>query len=521
MPTAYRNIVPIIDRRTGTSLSAEPIDGHRVHGTTTYMIKNGADKRDVDAVVVGSGPNGLAAAIALQRAGLSVVVFEAKPTIGGGMRTAGLTLPDFRHDIGSAIHPLGAGSPFLNTLPLHEHGLDYIYPPVAAAHPFDDGTAALLYESISATAQTLGPDAEAYARLMPGFVADWPIIADTFLGPLRPTLNLLRLAKFGAYGLLPAQAFANWQFSGEQARGLFAGMAAHSLLPLDWPGTSAIGLVLTILGHAKGWPLPRGGSQQIANALGSYFTSIGGRIQTNTEITSLAQLPSARAVLFDVTPRQLLKIAGHRFSALYRWQLERYRYGAGVFKVDYALDGPIPFTAPGCEQAGTVHLGNTMEEIAVGEKAINRGQHPDRPFVLLAQQSLFDDTRAPAGKHTAWAYCHVPNGSAKDMTAAIEGQIERFAPGFRDRILAKHVMNTADLETFSANYVGGDINGGRQDLSQIFTRPALRWSPYKTSAKGLYICSSSTPPGGGVHGMCGYHAAQQALRDVFSDRVNR
>ena len=290
------------------------------------MIQNGGDKRDIDAVVVGSGPNGLAAAIALQQAGLSVVVFEAKPTIGGGMRTAELTLPGFRHDVGSAIHPLGAGSPFFNTLPLRDHGLEYIYPPVAAAHPFDrsrsgvpagaDGTAALLHESITATAQTLGPDADAYARLMPGFVADWPIIADTFLGPLRPTLNLLRLAKFGAYGLLPAQAFANWQFSGEQARGLFAGMAAHSILPLDWPGTSAIGLVLTILGHAKGWPLPRGGSQQIANALGSYFTSIGGRIETNTEITSLSQLPSARAVLFDVAPRQLLNIAGHRFSDL-------------------------------------------------------------------------------------------------------------------------------------------------------------------------------------------------------------
>ena len=480
------------------------------------MIRNGADKSDVDAVVVGSGPNGLAAAIALQQAGLSVVVFEAKPTIGGGMRTAELTLPGFRHDIGSAIHPLGAGSPFLNTLPLHHHGLTYIYPPVAAAHPFDDGTAALLYESIEATAQTLGLDAVAYKRLMPDFVADWPIIADTFLGPLRPTLNLLKLAKFGAYGLLSAEMLANWQFSGKQARGLFAGMAAHSLLALNQPGTSAIGLVLTILGHAKGWPLPRGGSQQIANALGSYFTSIGGRIETNREITSLGQLPSARAVLFDVAPRQLLKIAGHRFSALYRWQLERFRYGAGVFKVDYALDGPIPFAAPGCGRAGTVHLGNTMEEIAIGEKAINRGQHPDQPFVLLAQQSLFDDSRAPAGKHTAWAYCHVPNGSTKDMTAIIDRQIERFAPGFCDRILGRHVMNTADLESFSANYIGGDINGGRQDLSQIFTRPALRWSPYKTSAKGLYICSSSTPPGGGVHGMCGYHAARQALRDVFS-----
>ncbi|MBC8151305.1 MAG: NAD(P)/FAD-dependent oxidoreductase [Bacteroidetes bacterium] len=480
------------------------------------MIRNGVDKRDIDAVVVGAGPNGLAAAIALQQAGRSVVVFEAKSTVGGGMRTAELTLPGFRHDICSAIHPLGAGSPFLNTLPLHRYGLEYIYPPVAAAHPFADGTVALLQASIAATAQTLGPDAGAYERLMPGLVANWPTIAAAFLGPLRPDLNLLKVAKFGAYALLPAQTLANWQFSGKRARGLLAGMAAHSLLPLDQLATSAVGLVLTILGHAKGWPLPKGGSQRIANALAAYFTSIGGRIETNVEVTSLSQLPSARAVLFDVTPRQLLKIAGHAFSPLYRWQLERFRYGAGVFKVDYALDGPVPFTAPECGRAGTVHLGNTLAEIAAGEKAVHRGQHPDRPFVLLAQQSLFDDTRAPAGKHTAWAYCHVPNGSRQDMTATIEGQIERFAPGFRDRILGRHVMNTGDLEAYNANYCGGDINGGRQDLGQIFTRPALRWSPYKTSAKGLYICSSSTPPGGGVHGMGGYHAAQRALRDIFS-----
>lgn len=480
------------------------------------MTNRTADwQTDVDVVVVGSGPNGLAAAITLQQEGVSVLVLEAKSTVGGGMRTAELTLPGFRHDVCSAIHPLGAHSPFLRTLPLHQFGLEYIYPEVAAAHPFDDGTAALLFRSIAETAHTLGPDARAYEQLIQPILQQWSQIENVVLGPLRPQIGLLKLTRFGLQALLSAERLAQWQFQSDAARGLLAGMAAHSMLPLSAPSSAAIGLILNALGHLKGWPMPKGGSQQIADALAAYFLSIGGRIETGVEVVSMQQLPVARAVLFDLTPRQLLRIAGYRLSPLYRWQLERYRYGCGVFKIDYALDGPIPFRAPGCEQAGTVHLGGTLPEISAAEKSVWQNRHPDRPFVLLAQQSRFDASRAPAGKHTAWAYCHVPAGSTQDMTQAIESQIERFAPGFRERVLARHVMNTRDMQAYNSNYIGGDINGGRQDITQLFTRPALRWSPYRTSAKGLYLCSSSTPPGGGVHGMCGYHAAQAVLRDVF------
>lgn len=471
---------------------------------------------DYDAVVVGSGPNGLAAAITLQQAGLSVLLLEAKNTLGGGMHTAELTLPGFRHDVCSAIHPMGVNSPFFRTLPLAEYGLAYIDPPVAAAHPFDDGTSALLRHSIRETAQGLGVDAEAYMQIMAPIRAQWADIESTVLGPLTLNPRLLRIALFGVQAMMPAQWLAKLRFRGEAARGLFAGMAAHSLLPLDQLTTSAIGLVLMTQAHLKGWPMPKGGSQSIADALAGYFRSLGGKIETGVRVTSMKQLPVARVVLFDLTPTQLLSIAGHRLSGLYRWQLNRFRHGAGVFKVDYALDGPIPFKNEGCEQAGTVHLGGTMAEIAAAEQTVSRGEHPNKPFVLLAQQSRFDPTRAPAGKHTAWAYCHVPNGSTVDMTAAIENQIERFAPGFRDRILARHTMNTTDLERYNANYRGGDINGGRADLTQLFTRPVLSLTPYRTSARGLYLCSSSTPPGGGVHGMCGYHAARQALKDEFS-----
>jgi phytoene dehydrogenase-like protein len=475
--------------------------------------------RDPDVVVVGSGPNGLAAAIALQRAGISVLVLEARPTPGGGMRTAELTRPGFRHDVCSAVHPLGAHSPFLRTLPLGDYGLTYLDPPLAAAHPFADGTAAWLEPSIAATARSLGTDAAAYERLIRPLVADWPRLEHTVLGPLRITRELPALTRFGLRALLPATWLARDVFRGRNARGLWAGMAAHSILPLGAPATSAIGLVLSILGHVRGWPLPRGGSQALADALVGYFRALGGRLETGVELTGLGQLPPARAVLFDLTPSQLLRIAGHRLSPLYRWQLSRYRYGAGVFKVDYALDGPIPFRAEACRRAGTVHLGGTLDEIAAAERAVARGVHPEKPFVLLAQPSVFDPTRAPVGKHTAWAYCHVPNGSTRDLTTAIQAQIERFAPGFRERILDYHVMNTADLERYNPNYRGGDINGGSAHLGQLFTRPALRASPYRTSARALYLCSASTPPGGGVHGMAGYHAAQCVLRDWFPDRL--
>ncbi|GAA4362873.1 NAD(P)/FAD-dependent oxidoreductase [Hymenobacter saemangeumensis] len=469
---------------------------------------------DYDAVVVGSGPNGLAAAIVLQQAGLSVLLIEGKQELGGGLRTAELTLPGFRHDVCSAIHPLAASSPFFQTLPLAQYGLEYLTPPVAAAHPFDDGTAAAAVTSLADTARSLGPDAAAYRRLLEPLVAQWPGIAPDVLGPLSLPRHPLDMARFGLPALLPATALAR-RFSGAHAKGLLAGMAAHSMQPLSKVTTSAIALVLLVAAHRVGWPLPRGGSQSIADALAAHFVALGGKVETGTYVKSLAQLPAARAVLLDVTPAQLLQMAGQRLSGLYQWQLKRYRYGMGVFKVDWALDGPIPFTAAECAEAGTVHLGNTLAEITAAERAVARGRHPEKPFVLLAQQSLFDSSRAPAGKHTAWAYCHVPNGSRVDMTAAIEQQVERFAPGFRDRILARHTFDTGQLEAYNPNYVGGDINGGRLDLSQLFTRPALRASPYRTSLNGLYLCSSATPPGGGVHGMCGYHAARRALDDVF------
>jgi phytoene dehydrogenase-like protein len=472
------------------------------------------EKRDYDAIVVGAGPNGLAAAITLQQAGLAVLLVEAKSTIGGGLRSKELTLPGFVHDVCSAIHPMALSSPFFSALPLKDHGLQFIQSPIDAAHPFDDGTAAVLRHSIEDTARLLGEDAQSYKQLITPLVNDWPLIADDALGPLHFPKHPFAMARFGLKALTSATFLAK-RFKTQKARGLWAGMAAHAIQPLTNTSTSAIALALMIAGHRQGWPIPRGGAQSIANALASYFLSIGGRIEVDQYIRSLDQLPSSHTVLFDVTPKQLLQIAGHRFSSIYKWQLEKYRYGMGVFKIDWALDQPIPFTATECREAGTVHLGSTLEEIRLSEHQSSNGQHSEKPFVLLAQQSLFDTSRAPAGKQVAWAYCHVPNGSVKDMTNIIENQVERYAPGFRDTILSKHLMNTADMEAYNSNYIGGDINGGIMDLAQLFTRPALRSSPYRTSAKGLYICSSSTPPGGGVHGMCGYHAAKRALKDVF------
>lgn len=476
------------------------------------------DKRDVDAIVVGAGPNGLSAAITMQQAGLSVLLLEAKDTIGGGLRTAALTLPGFLHDVCSAVHPMAIASPFFNTLPLQQFGAAFIQPGIAAAHPFDEGTAAALYHSVDETAGSFSTDGEAYSRLIQPLVNTWPSIANDVLGPLHFPKHPVAMAAFGVKALRSSAGIAK-RFHTKEAKGLWAGMAAHAMLPLEKATTSAVALVLLAAGHLKGWPVIKGGSQQMANALAHYFTSIGGKIETNFPVQSLQQLPSAHAVLFDVTPRQLLQIAGHKFSSFYKWQLNKYRYGMGVFKIDWALDEAIPFTADVCRRAGTVHIGNTFEEIAAAEKMTWQGQHTEKPFVLLSQQSLFDTSRAPAGKHTAWGYCHVPHGSEKDMTACIENQVERFAPGFKDRILARHVMNTAAMENYNSNYIGGDINGGIMDIGQLFTRPALRFSPYKTSAKGIYICSSSTPPGGGVHGMCGYQAGKKALKDIFGIRL--
>ena len=476
------------------------------------------EKKDFDAVIVGSGPNGLAAAIAMQQAGLKVLIIEGKDTIGGGMRSAELTLPGFTHDICSAVHPMAYASPFFQTLPLDKHGLEYIFPHVAAAHPLQDGSAAFLTKSIDETARWLSVDDSTYATLFTQLLKNWPALMKDFMGPLQIPENPIALTKFGLNALLPATVLAG-KFKTTGARALIAGMAAHAMQPLTNVSTSAIALVLMAVGHQYGWPIPKRGSGAIAGALASYFTSLGGKIETGRMITSLQELPSAHAVLFDVTPMQLLKIAGHKFSSIYKWQLERYRYGMGVFKMDWALDGPVPFRNERCRQAGTVHLGNTLREIVNSEQQTWNGKHPEKPFVLLAQPSVSDHTRAPEGKHSVWAYCHTPHHSTVDMTAAIENQVERFAPGFKDRILARHIMNSREIQNYNPNYIGGDINGGVIDIRQLFTRPALRLSPYRTSEKGLYICSSSTPPGGGVHGMCGYYAAKRAMKDVWGIKL--
>jgi len=471
-----------------------------------------------DAIVVGSGPNGLAAAITLAQAGLAIVVFEAKETIGGGSRTMELTLPGFLHDVCSAIHPLAFASPFLRNLPLEQYGLEMINPPAALAHPLDDGTAVMLEDSVEATAAGLGGDAKAYRKLMAPLVANWDKLEEFSTGPLRPqsVLHPFVLARFGLKAIRPARSFAEGRFKEERARAIFAGMSAHSMLSLEQMLSAGFGLTLGTLGHLVGWPVARGGSQKIVDALAAYLRSLGGEIITGVEVKSLDALPPARVILCDVTPRQLLRIAGDQLPEGYQRQLRHYRYGPGVFKIDLALDGPIPWIAQECLRAGTVHIGGTLPEIAASERAVSRGEHPEKPFVLLAQQSLFDPTRAPEGKHTVWAYCHVPNGSTFDMTERIESQIERFAPGFRDRILACRTMNALEVERYNPNDVGGDIGGGLQDLRQFFTRPTIRPVPYSTPAKNVFICSSSTPPGGGVHGMCGYFAARAALHRLKS-----
>jgi len=474
--------------------------------------------RKFDAVVVGSGPNGFAAAIALQRAGLSVVILEAKASTGGGMRSAEITLPGFNHDICSAIHPMGVASPFFNSLPLEKFGLEWIYPTYNLAHPLDNGTCAVLERSVTKSAARLGRDEKVYIQLMEKLSGQCNDLIPDLLAPLRIPKKPLAFSYFGLQAKQSATGFANRNFKDAPAKALFAGLAAHSVLPLEDIFSNAIGLVLGMVGHYKGWPIPKGGSQQIANALETYFISLGGEVITDHPVNSLKDLPQAKAVLFDLPPRQILTILGSQLPFIYKKQLESFKHGPGVFKIDWALDGPVPFTAWECQKAGTVHLGGTLEEIAYSERLAWKGQHAEKPFVLFAQQSLFDATRARDNKHTAWAYCHVPNSSAFDMTNQIENQVERFAPGFKDLILARHVMNTHSLEKYNANYIGGDITGGASKWSQLFTRPVISLSPYSMPVKGMFICSSSTPPGGGVHGMCGFHAANKALWDVFKIR---
>ena len=465
-----------------------------------------------DAIVIGSGPNGLAAAITLAQAGWKVTVFEAERTIGGGARSAELTLPGFQHDICSAVHAMAAASPFLRTLPLQRYGLEFIEPEAQLAHPFDDGTAAVVERSVEQTAAGLGRDSAAYVRLFGGLVRSWPRLERAALGPVTWPRYPVSLAAFGLRALRPAERLARSLFVEQRTRALFGAISAHGMLPLDRSLTAGFGLVLGAMAHLVGWVMPRGGAQKLTDALVAHLATLGGEVVANHRIASLDELPPARAVLCDLSPRPFLRVAGQRLPSGYRRSLERYRYGMGVFKVDWALDGPIPWRAGECARAGTVHVCGTLEEVVQSERNAWTGLVPERPFVLLVQPTLFDSSRAPAGKHIAWAYCHVPAGSTADMLPRIEAQIERFAPGFRDRVLARSVMNPADIEAHNANLIAGDIGSGVVDLRQFFTRPT--WRTYSTPVRGLYICSAATPPGVGVHGMCGYFAAQRAIADA-------
>lgn len=466
----------------------------------------------VDAVVVGSGPNGLAAAITIAETGREVLVIEGADRVGGGMRTEEATLPGFRHDICSAIHPLGVASPFFLSLDLAQHGLEWIEPDVQVAHPLDDGSAPRLLRSLDESAAEMGEDAASYRRLVGPLVSNWDDLAPQLLGPLlRFPRHPIQLGRFGLRAALPARTLARTTFDTEQTRALFAGLAAHSILPLGSAFTASFGITFAATAHIGGWPLPRGGSQSIADAMAAHLRSLGGSIETGDMVRSLSDLPPAGAYLLDVTPTQLSDLAGEALPGRYRRRLRQFRFGPAAFKVDFALDAPVPWIAEDPRRAGTVHLGGSLDEITVAEAAVAKGDHPDRPLVLVAQQSLFDETRAPEGKHTLWAYCHVPNGSTVDMTDRIEDQIERFAPGFRERILARAVHGPERLEARNPNYVGGDIAGGSHGGLQLIARPMISGNPYSTPLEGVYLCSSSTPPGAGVHGMCGYHAAKTAL----------
>jgi phytoene dehydrogenase-like protein len=472
-----------------------------------------ADSHAYDSVVIGSGPNGLSAAITMAQHGKSVAVYEAQNKIGGGARSAELTLPGFVHDLCSAVYPLAIGSPFFRSLPLDHYGLEWIQPPAALAHPFDDGTAITLEHSVEATASQVGSDEESYRKLMGPLVDSWNGLDVDLLGPIRIPSRPWNFARFGLSAIQPARRLAETRFRHEPARALFAGAAAHSMLSLEHWGSAAFGLVLAVSGHSVGWPIVRGGAQKLSDALASYLLSLGGEIITNRPVEALEDMPPCRVILCDLTPRQLLQLAGERFQESYRKKLRRYRYGMGAFKMDWALSAPVPWRAAQCKRAATIHLGGTLKEIAFSERSAWRGEHVEKPFVLLAQPSLFDPSRAPAGKHTLWGYCHVPNNSTFNMAPRIEEQIERFAPGFRDLVLGRSMMPPCELEKHNTNLVGGDINGGAPELQQLFFRPTAKM--YGTSLRGLYICSASTPPGGGVHGMCGHFAARKALKEMF------
>lgn len=468
-----------------------------------------------DAIVVGAGPNGLSAAIVLAREGLSVLVREAAPMIGGGTRTEELTVPGMLHDVCSSIHPMGVASPFFRDLPLAQYGLEWIHTPTLIGHPFDDGTVATLERTLDATVDVLGDDGASYRSLVEPFVERWDDLVHDALRPIRFPRHPFFMARFGLQALRSVDSLVRSRFSDDRTRALFAAIAGHCMLPLDWRGTASFGLMLCVTGHAVGWPLARGGSRSITNALAAHLRELGGVIETDAPVTDIRELPPARAVLFDVTPQQFLRIAGDRLPPRYRRQLERFRYGPGAFKVDWALSEPVPWKNPRCSETPVLHLAGTYDEVLASERAPWEGKDDAEPFVLFVQPALFDRTRAPDGMHVGWAYCHVPHGSTRDMTDAIEAQVERFAPGFRDTIIARHSMSPAALEAHNNNMVGGDINAGAQHLQQLFFRPVPRWNPYTTPVKELYLCSASTPPGGAVHGMCGYHAARAALRRSF------
>lgn len=471
-------------------------------------------RRELDAVVVGAGPNGLACAIVLAEAGLRVHVVERSNTVGGGSRTKELTLPGFHHDVCSAIHPLAVASPFFKRLKLADAGVTWINPPVLLAHPLDDGSAALLQRSIRGTAESLGADARNYRRLIAPLVRSIDDVIETTFGRVITPAHPLATARFGLKAIRSASGLARSRFDEDRARALLIGISGHALVPLTQPATASFGLMFAAVGHAYGWPMASGGSQAVADTMAAHLRKLGGEIEMGRAIRSLADLPPARARVFDVTPRQLIAICGNALPGRYRRRLGRFRYGPGVFKVDWALSGPVPWKAEGCSSAGTVHLAGTYGEIVESEATVARGGHPERPYMVTAQQSLFDPSRAPENKHTFWGYCHVPNGSTVDMTAAMEAQIERFAPGFKDLVIERHVMDPAAMERHDPNFIGGDINGGASDLRQLFTRPVASIDPYSTPAEGIFMCSSSTPPGGGVHGMCGYNAARSVLKHL-------
>ncbi len=467
---------------------------------------------EYDAVVVGAGPNGLSAAIALAQRGASVVVLEAVEEIGGGTRTAELTLPGFAHDVCSGAHPMGILSPFWRGLPLGEHGLEWVLPPAAIAHPLDDAPAVMAWTSLDRTCRELGRDGAAYRRLVEPFVDDPDSFLSDVLAPLGWPSDPGKFVRFGAHAVWPATWLAPVLFREQRARALFAGCAAHSILPLSHLMTSAFGVLFAVTSHLQSWPVARGGSIAITRALASYLEQLGGEVRTGVPVRSTADLPAARVYLFDTDPHQLARLGEAVLPQGYRKRLLRYRFGPGVFKLDWALDASIPWRDENCAQASTVHVGGSIEEIAASEASMWRGDHSRHPFLIVVQQSNFDSTRAPAGKHTGYAYCHVPAGSDVDMSDAVEAQIERFAPGFRDCISARHATATADFERLNPNYVGGAITGGAADLTQVFTRPVARLDPYSTPNPRMFLCSASTPPGGGVHGMCGYHAARSALQ---------